>query len=59
MTKITFTFPVRRTAPLYCVWFETGNPAQPLACKWMASEEAEASSRPASAAASRRGRFCA
>ena len=42
MTEIILTFPVRRTgstAPLSCVWIKTGNPAQPLDCRWMARKE--------------------
>lgn len=39
MTKIILSFPMCRRAPLFCVWFETGNPAQPLACKWIAAAE--------------------
>ena len=34
MTEIILTFPVRKVASLSCVWIKTGNPAQPLACKW-------------------------
>jgi len=34
MTNIVLTFPLRRAARLRCVWMATGNPAQPLACKW-------------------------
>jgi hypothetical protein len=45
MTEIILTFPVRRISPLSCVWFETGNPAQPLACRWIENEPATAGSR--------------
>lgn len=37
MTKIVRTFPVRRTDLLSCVWIRTGNPAQPLVCRWTSS----------------------
>jgi hypothetical protein len=37
MTEIILTFPVRRTPWLKRVWFKTGNPAQPLASKWVAA----------------------
>jgi hypothetical protein len=37
MTKVIFTFPVRRVASLSCIWMKTGNPAQPLVCKWTSS----------------------
>jgi hypothetical protein len=40
MTRITVTFPLRRVAPLSCVWIETGNPAQPLVCKWTSRPKA-------------------
>ncbi|MGA2753443.1 MAG: hypothetical protein ABSE53_06715 [Terracidiphilus sp.] len=40
MTQIILTFPVRRRASLSCIWFETGNLARPLACKWVVSEQA-------------------
>ena len=35
MAKIILTIPVRRVAPLSRVWIKTGNPAQPLVCKWI------------------------
>jgi hypothetical protein len=35
MTRTVLNFPVRDTAALRCVWIETGNPAQPLVCKWV------------------------
>ena len=38
MTKTILSFPVRFATSLYCVWFETGDPARPLACTWIASE---------------------
>ena len=42
MTKIILNFPVRRTAPLTRVWFKTGNPAQPLVCKWTSRQQLDA-----------------
>ena len=39
MTEIILTFPARRAARLSCIWFETGNPAQPLARRWVADGE--------------------
>lgn len=39
MTKFVFDFSVfflKSRAPLKCVWTETGNPRQPLACQWVA-----------------------
>ena len=59
MTEIILTFPVRRTPTLSRVWFETGNPAQPLACKWTTSEQAESGSGSASGVTLHLCRFCA
>lgn len=59
MTETILTFPVRRTPVLCRVWFETGNPAQPLACKWIATGPAEGGSQPPSAAVSRLCLICA
>ena len=59
MTVIILTFPVRRTPALSCVWIETGNPTQPLACKWIASDQAESGPRPGSAVASLLCQLCA
>ncbi len=38
MTKFIYTFPIptKNRASLTCVWTETGNPRQPLACRWVA-----------------------
>jgi hypothetical protein len=58
MIEIILTFPVRRAPTLSRVWFETGNPAQPLACKWIASEQTESCTRSASVAALRLCRLC-
>jgi hypothetical protein len=45
MTRIILAFPLNRTAAaLSCVWFTTGNPAHPLACKWVARDELDAGS---------------
>lgn len=43
MTEIILTFTVRRAVPLSCVWITTGNPSQPLSCRWMACPESCAS----------------
>ena len=59
MTEIILTFPVRRTAPLTLVWFKTGNPAQPLACRWTASKQAAAESDPEAADSLHFRRLCA
>ena len=45
MTEIILNFPVRSRARLSCVWYETGNPARPLACKWI-DNSAAAAKRP-------------
>ena len=42
MTEIILNFPVRSRARLSCVWVETGNPARPLACKWISGSAAPA-----------------
>lgn len=42
MTDIILSFPVRRTARLSCIWIETGNPAQPLICKWITPQQSGA-----------------
>jgi hypothetical protein len=39
MTNFVFhfsAFAVENRGPLTCVWVETGNPRQPLACRWVA-----------------------
>ena len=39
MMNFTFlfsAFAVENRGPLTCVWVETGNPRQPLACRWVA-----------------------
>ena len=36
MANIILKFPIRKVVPLSCVWIETGNPGQPLACRWTA-----------------------
>ena len=46
MTEIILTFPVRRTPLLTRVWFKTGNPAQPLASRWLAARQPAAESDP-------------
>ena len=39
MTEIILNFSARNVAPLRCVWMETGNPSQPLVCKWVLGEK--------------------
>jgi hypothetical protein len=34
MTNFIFHFPARTQGTLACVWIATGNPAQPLICRW-------------------------
>jgi hypothetical protein len=53
MTKTILVFPVRKAVPLCRVWFETGNPARPLASKWIAIQQSGAD-RTATIAASLR-----
>ena len=59
MTEMILTFLVRRTASLIRVWYATGNPACPLACRWIAQEPADADSRSASVADPLIRRMCA
>lgn len=59
MTQIILTFSVRRTSPLSCVWFETGNPVQPLACRWIANEPAAAGSQSGSGTHAKTCPLCA
>jgi hypothetical protein len=42
MTEIIVAFPLRNLAPLCRVWFETGNPACRLECKWIALQQSGA-----------------
>lgn len=54
-------FPVfflKSHAPLTCVWSETGNPRQPLACRWIAQPQqpGDRESAPANPAQDRRPR---
>lgn len=44
MTKNILHFPVAARRALICVWVQTGNPEQPLACKWMTRIPASAHS---------------
>jgi hypothetical protein len=59
MTEILVFSVARRAAQsragLTRVWFETGNPSQPLACKWIAAktDSSKGASKPAN------GRLCA
>ena len=39
MSEIIVAFPLRNLVPLSRVWFETGNPACRLECKWIALQE--------------------
>jgi hypothetical protein len=39
MTETILVFPVRNPVPLCRVWFETGDPAWPLASKWIALQQ--------------------
>jgi hypothetical protein len=43
MTEIIFAFPVRNRTSLSCIWIETGDPARPLACKWVVRQPGTAS----------------
>ena len=36
MNKTIYNFP--KTHRLTCIWIETGDPGQPLACVWMDSD---------------------
>jgi hypothetical protein len=58
MTETILVFPVRNSVPLCRVWFETGNPARPLASKWIALQQPGAD-RTATVAASLRLRSVA
>jgi hypothetical protein len=40
MIRTMFVIPAVRRVGLCCVWVRTGNPARPLACKWVAAEDA-------------------
>jgi len=42
MTEIILNFPVCNVARLSCVWIKTGNPAQPLVCKWVCRQKSGA-----------------
>jgi len=59
MTNIILNFPVRRMVPLTCVWYATGDPARPLACRWIANNEAGSEAEAASAAGAGTRRMCA
>jgi hypothetical protein len=43
MKNDIFQLPAFRRAPLSCVWVDTGDPAQPLACLWIVRRRAQAS----------------
>jgi hypothetical protein len=59
MTQNILTFSLRRKGTLACVWHETGNPARPLACKWILREQTAADSIPAHTAEDYVRRMCA
>lgn len=59
MTKIIFAFPVRNRTLLTRVWFETGNPRQPLACKWIASRQIDSDRSSTSVEGAQAHRLCA
>lgn len=59
MTEIILTFPVLRAAPLSCVWIRTGNPARPLACRWIVDQESRAGNVPIPLNDPERRRLCA
>ena len=59
MTEIILTFPVCKAVPLSCVWINTGNPAQPLACKWTACRESGTDVVAVEAKERERRRLCA
>jgi hypothetical protein len=42
MTEIIVAFPLRNLVPLCRVWFETGNRACALECRWIALQESGA-----------------
>jgi hypothetical protein len=59
MTQNILTFCLRRKAALACVWYETGDPARPLACKWILREQEAADSNPVHTAEDYVRRMCA
>lgn len=42
MTETVLNFPARNVAALRCVWRATGNPSQPLVCKWVLRQSGDA-----------------
>ena len=59
MTEIILTFPAVKRATLSCVWFETGNPTRPLACKWIVAGPAITAVAPKNVSRPIAGRLCA
>jgi hypothetical protein len=59
MSEIIVAFPVRNLVPLSRVWFETGNPACRLECKWIALQEPGADRTTTVAARPQTHRRCA
>jgi len=59
MSEIIVAFPVRNLVPLSRVWFETGNPACPLECKWIELQESGADRTTTVAARPQTHRRCA
>jgi hypothetical protein len=41
MNNNFFQVPVFRRPQLSCTWVDTGDPAQPLACRWIARRRAQ------------------
>ncbi|MFP5210731.1 MAG: hypothetical protein ACLGRW_15745 [Acidobacteriota bacterium] len=41
MTSTNFVFIDRHRTPLCCVWIATGNPKQPLVCRWVGGESGD------------------
>ncbi|HEY6845214.1 MAG TPA: hypothetical protein VI320_03260 [Terracidiphilus sp.] len=59
MTEIIVAFRVPNLGPLCRVWFETGNPACPLECKWIELQESGADRTTTVAARPQTHRRCA
>jgi hypothetical protein len=59
MSEIIVAFRVPNLGPLCRVWFETGNPACPLECKWIELQESGADRTTTVAARPQTHRRCA
>ena len=59
MSEIIVAFPVRNLVPLSRVWFETGNPACRLECRWIALQESGTDRTPTVTARPQTHRRCA